>query len=304
MLRNGLVHTLWKIISVIIYNVSSSVIGGSLKFSIITATLNSENTIKNTLESVISQDFPELEYIVVDGNSTDGTLDIIREYETIVSHLISEPDCGIGDAFNKGIRLAHGEFIGIVSGDDYLLPGALKEVERAAHQNPDTDVIYGNAVVIDGQNQHQFIVRPDPDFSHIWQRQPLKHAATFVRRSAYQRYGLFDLGYRCAMDYELILRFYLRGARFVYVDYPLAAFRSGGTSNRNMLKTFQEVRDISICYGRNPILAYLTYFTKLRLYILKRLFYQPAFMNLINLYRYRSNRFTEYNSQSIDKDNV
>ena len=209
------------------------------RISIITATLNSGGYLEEAIRSVLAQDY-RIEYIVVDGGSTDSTLDIIRKYESHIARWISEPDYGISDAFNKGIRMAAGDIISVVSADDYLLPGAVNCVVSALRAHPDADVIYGNSVYVEPFNNRQFIVRPDVGLKTIWRRQPLKHAATFVTRNAYERFGLFDTRYRLAMDYELILRFYVRGAHFVYVDQPLAAFRFGGASMRVPLDTIRE----------------------------------------------------------------
>lgn len=265
-----------------------------MKISIITVVRNAKDTLEQTIQSFISQNYQRIEYIVVDGGSTDGTLDIIRKYESHISRWVSEPDKGISDAFNKGIHMASGDIIGIVSADDYLPPRALAYVAKTYSENPSADVIYGNAIFVEPYNQYQFVIRPDVGLNTIWRRQPLKHAATFVSRKAYERYGLFDLQYRLAMDYELVLRFYVGGAKFVYVDEPLAAFSTGGISAQRPVKTVREVRDIQLRYGSSPLKAYPIYWGKCLRLLARQQIIRGGGVPLINLYRRFSSRFTAH----------
>jgi glycosyltransferase involved in cell wall biosynthesis len=265
-----------------------------MKITIVTVVRNNVVSIGGTIKSVIEQNNVNLEYIVIDGASIDGTVNIIRKYQTELTYWISEPDRGISDAFNKGIRMATGDIIGIVSADDYLLPGALEHVARTFFENPDADVIYGNAVFIEPYNHRQFVIKPDIGLRTIWRRQPLKHAATFVSRRAYEKFGLFDLQYRLAMDYELVLRFYLGGAKFVYVDHPLAAFRTGGISTHSPVRTVREVRDIQIRYGLSPLKAYPVYWGKCAKLLARQRIIRAGGVPLLNLYRQLSTRFTPH----------
>ncbi len=267
-----------------------------VKISIITAVLNNAATVEATIRSVIEEGYSNLEYIIIDGGSTDGTLDIIHRYQASLARWVSEPDRGISDAFNKGLLLATGDVIGIVSADDWLVPGALTRVAQTYGEQPDTDVIYGNAVVLDPRTDKQFVIKPDIGLKTIWQRQSLKHAATFVARRTYEKYGLFDLQYLFAMDYDLILRFYVNGAEFVYVDYPLAAFRTTGVNARNPFRTFREVRSISIRYGYPPYKAYGVYGMKCLRFGIKYGLYHIGAGAVADLYRSRSRRFARYSS--------
>ncbi len=266
-----------------------------IKISIITVVKNAEKTLEQTISSVITQKYGNIEYIIVDGGSTDGTLDIIRKYEDKISRWISEPDQGISDAFNKGIRLASGDIIGIVSADDYLPPGALAKVAQTYKENPTADVIYGNAIFVEPYNQVQHIIRPDVGLRTIWRRQPLKHAATFVTRKAYERFGTFDLSYKLSMDYELILRFYTQGAKFVYTDAALAAFRTGGVSTRLYGRTIKEVRDISIRYGYSLVKANMIYWQKIVKLKVRYSIINLGGVFILNIYRRYSRRFSVHN---------
>lgn len=256
--------------------------------------MNGVNSIERTIESVVSQEGAEFEYIIIDGNSVDGTISIIKKYSDEIDYWVSETDNGIADAFNKGIRAASGDFIGIISADDYLLPGSLECVTKIGLKNPEVDIIYGNAVFVEPYNHRQFVIRPDIDLKTIWRRQPLKHAATFVSRKAYEHFGMFDLQYRLAMDYELVLRFYVGGARFVYVDQPLAAFSTGGISAQRPVKTVREVRDIQLRYGSSSLKAYPIYWGKCLRLLARQQIIRGGGVPLINLYRRFSSRFTAH----------
>ncbi len=229
----------------------------SPRISIITPTYNAARYLEQTMASVAAQEYPALEYIVVDGGSTDATLDMVRDRPELVTRWISEPDKGISDAFNKGISMATGEIVGIINSDDYYHPGALAVVARAACEHPEADVFYGDALYerFDGSGVFRF--RPDPNVGHnIERRMPICHPATFVRLTAYQRYGVFDLRYRLAMDYELLFRMFRAGARFQYVNQVLSHFRYGQPGRADGLR---EVKDIAIANGVPAFVAWIRY---------------------------------------------
>ncbi len=204
-----------------------------MKVSIITVCLNSEATIDRTIRSVISQANVELEYIIVDGESTDRTLEIVNRYKDSVSILISEKDEGISDAFNKGIRCATGDIIGIINSDDRLREGSLEHLCRTIQ--PDTDVLFGNGIrdYQDGTGK-RYIANPNPSALHKFMS--MVHPAVFIRKSTYEKYGLFDTSFKYTMDRELLLRFLNRGAVFQYDDYYYAYYSMGGTSDTNYVK--------------------------------------------------------------------
>jgi len=264
------------------------------KISIITICLNSEKTIEKTIQSIINQKYLNLEYLIIDGGSTDGTLNIIEKYRRNINYFVSEKDKGISDAFNKGIERTSGDLIGIVSADDYLPEGSLEAVAEIWNANQDVDVIHGDSVVCGLGNKKRFIVKPDKDFRAIWKRQPLKHSAMYITRKAYLKFGKYDIKYHLAMDYELTLRYYLKGARFIYINKVIGAFRVGGINNQYFMKTIAEVRDISIYHGYSQTKAYLWFFIKsVRCYIRSQL-YKLRLFPLINIYRNFSPRFKKY----------
>ena len=218
-----------------------------MKFSIITITYNSEKTLEETIRSVVNQNYPELEYIIIDGKSTDNTISIIKKYEDKISYWVSEKDKGICDAFNKGIAVATGDVIGIINSDDILLPGALQAVEKA--YKADVDVYYGDGIRIfeDGS------IKPYKAKHHrkLRNEMALVHPATFVSKQAYERYGVFDLSYQTCMDRELLLRMLSAGAKFKKVEYTFAGYRMGGVSDQNSEIVNREREAISSKYGVN-----------------------------------------------------
>lgn len=220
------------------------------KISIVTITYNSEKTVEETFKSVKAQGYANLEYIVVDGGSTDATLEIASRYSDVISVLKSEKDEGISDAMNKGIALATGDLIGLIHSDDMLVEGALDKL--AAVWDGETDVYYGDAIVCSEEGEHLSILTAKEDLSDMPYHFCIVHPATFVAKKAYEAYGNFDKSLKCAMDYDLLLRMYRAGARFQYLHENLSVYRLGGTNMKMRRRTVDEVRDVSVRHGGDP----------------------------------------------------
>jgi glycosyltransferase involved in cell wall biosynthesis len=229
--------------------------GGLPLVSIITVLYNGDKYLAQTIRSVLDQAYPALEYIIVDGGSTDGSLDIIRQYEDRIDYWVSESDNGISDAFNKGIGLAGGEWIGLINADDWYEKDA---VQLAMHQAGAADVVYGNLQCWEnGQPEYLFTA----NHQLLPLEMALNHPTVFVRKRLYQQWGAFNGAYRVAMDYELLLRFYTWGARFSYVNQCLAHMRLEGVSDRKWVEGYQEVKRAKDQHlGRKPVHA--LYFLK------------------------------------------
>lgn len=264
------------------------------RITIITPSLNSAKYFEQTIQSVISQDYSNLQYVIIDGGSTDGTLAIAEKYSSSIDCCISEEDKGISDAFNKGIARADGDIIGIVSSDDYLLPGALEQVAGCYDKEGSPDVVYGNILFDDAFTGSKVVVRPDLDFSKIWRRQSLKHGATFVAKNAYERYGVYDTKYFCAMDYDLILRYFCEKARFCYIDKTLAGIRPGGKSYTKLLATMRETRNISVSHGLSEWKANMIMYMKVARVYARVLLLRKSFRKAVHFYRRVSPRFDTY----------
>ncbi len=210
------------------------------KISVITPSFNSAKTIEKTILSVINQQkkYP-LEYIVVDGGSTDNTCKIIQEYVTnknidnfklkVKLKYISEPDSGAYDAMNKGINLATGEIIGIINSDDWYLEDAIKTVEEEFEKHPDIDILYSP---IENYYKGEYIATFIPgELEKLSIRFTLNHPSCFIKKSAYIAAGLYNLQYKIAADYDMILRLFNNGFKFHSIETSLAAYSLNGMSS-------------------------------------------------------------------------
>ncbi|MGF6848987.1 glycosyltransferase involved in cell wall biosynthesis [Chitinophaga sp. W3I9] len=197
--------------------------------SIVTVVYNNEKGIAKTIDSVISQTYPAIEYIIIDGGSTDGTVDIINGYKSGITKFISEKDSGIYDAMNKGIRNANGEIIGLINSGDHLEPGCLDAVAKAYLENPTYDVFHGLMRVYSSSEKFICIIGND---SSTLSGGMIEHAACFVKKTSYEKYGDFNLKYKISSDYEFMLRLRKQGAGFYFIEAVLANFYLGGISSR------------------------------------------------------------------------
>lgn len=208
-----------------------------MKISIITATYNSAATVQDSLESVAAQSYQPIEHIIVDGLSADNTLEIVARYPH-VARVSSEKDKGIYDAMNKGIGLATGEVIGILNSDDlYAHPAVIENVMRQ-FEDPQVEAVYGDLQYVSQRNTSK-VVRTwkagnfrKKSFFYGWMP---PHPSFFVRKSVYERFGLFNLSLKTAADYEIMLRFLFKNDVEVrYVKDILVKMRTGGASNATL----------------------------------------------------------------------
>lgn len=217
-----------------------------MKVSIITATYNSAATVKETLLSIESQSYPDIQHLVIDGNSSDETLSIVSQFNH-VAKVLSEPDQGIYDAMNKGIRLADGDIIGILNSDDYYPdPDVIADVVRHFEQTG-CDTLYADLLYFDPAHHHKVVRKwrsgefKREKFLKGWMP---PHPTFFVRRSVYEQFGLFDTRFKSAADYELLVRLlYIKKVSSSYLERTLVHMRAGGISNssiRNRLKAHLE----------------------------------------------------------------
>lgn len=203
----------------------------NILISIVTVCFNSSQTIKRTIESVLSQSYDNIEYILVDGLSTDETVNLIESYKSrfinrgIVFKFISEPDNGIYDAMNKGIKMAEGVLVGVINSDDWYEKDALERVSRAFKEKPDYDVYHGLIRYVDSNTE--YIIGHHSSFLDEGM---IEHPGCFVKKGLFNKIGFFDLKYSSAADYEWMLRARKNGASFVQVPFLLSNFRLGGVS--------------------------------------------------------------------------
>jgi glycosyltransferase involved in cell wall biosynthesis len=214
------------------------------KISIITPVFNAQNTIAQTINSVLSQNYSNLEYIIVDGKSTDDTLKIIEQLKDERTIVISEKDKGIYDAMNKGILKSTGEIIGIINADDYYLPNVLTKVAQT-YLKTNAEIVYGNLKKIKEINNQIFEKDLTPDLSLMPKEMGIFHPSTFVKKSVYETIGIFNTKYKLAADYDFLLRAYMAKIKFVYLNEILTAFRVGGASNLSCLSYKESVEILS-----------------------------------------------------------
>jgi glycosyltransferase involved in cell wall biosynthesis len=207
-----------------------------VKVSIITVCYNSARTLQETIESVLTQTYSNIEYIIIDGNSTDETPTILAQYQKRIAHIVSEPDKGLYDAMNKGIALSTGEVIGILNSDDVLAhSGVIADVVAAMNDN--TDAICSDVHIFKDQKENVVrkyrCTRWKPWMFRIGHQPP--HPGFFVRKTCYEKYGNFDLQYKRAADFELLLRFIgVHKINIKFLAYTSVLMRSGGSSQQGL----------------------------------------------------------------------
>lgn len=220
------------------------------KVSIITVCFNSEKTIRDTIESVLSQDYSIIEYIIIDGGSTDQTMSIVKEYEGKVSIIVSEQDRGIYDAMNKGISLASGEIIGMLNSDDiYINQHAVSDLIKKM-LSEGADSVFADLVIVEPDNLNKVLRYYDSSyfspgkFRFGWMP---AHPTFFVKKFLYDKVGQYSLEYRISADYEMLIRLlWVQRASYAYLNKPVVRMRYGGIStsgfSRNWLLNKEIIR--------------------------------------------------------------
>jgi len=209
-----------------------------VKVSIITVVWNNKDTIEEAINSVLNQTYQNIEYIVIDGNSNDGTVEIIKSFGSRISKFISERDDGLYDAMNKGIQIATGEIIGFINADDTINSIDCIEQIVDVFKNNDTDIVYGDKVYVDPTDTSktvrywkagEFCI---DNYKKGWMT---PHLSTYIKKSVYDKFGGFRNDFKIAADYELMLRFiYKNKTKIKYLPITIAKMRAGGLSNGSL----------------------------------------------------------------------
>lgn len=237
-----------------------------MKVSIITTCYNRTATIRGAIESVLSQDYQDIEYIVVDGGSTDGTVDIIREYEGRIAYIVSEPDGGMYEAINKGIRISTGDVVGLMHSDDFFYDNHVIShiVERLTETG--ADFLYGNGLFVNFENTNKVVRNWKGGTYRLWKVRhgwlPL-HPTCYIRREAIERRGLYNETYKIAADSDFLLRYLLGGDITVtYLDEYIVRMRMGGLSTDSEKRRQMWKEDIRM-YRSHGLNAHITKFEKI-----------------------------------------
>jgi glycosyltransferase involved in cell wall biosynthesis len=264
--------------------------------SVITVCYNSEKHIRDTIESVLNQSYDNIEYVIVDGGSTDNTINIIKEYEPRFKgkmRWVSEPDEGIYDAMNKGIDLANGEIIGIINSDDWYEICAVEKVVDKFKES-DADVVYGDLYKVIPETSERYIRTGDLSHKKI-SKIRLNHPTLFVKKSIYDNLGRFDTNFPVSADLDITIRFLYNDVKFARAPFILANFRLGGVSSEKNIKfqlqrlsrKYKILRKNKVPYHETAYIISTTLMTSLRDCLILNLFGQKLF-NLFRRIRYRN----------------
>lgn len=232
-----------------------------MKVTIITSCYNREQTIRGCIESVLSQDYPDIEYIVVDGASKDNSLNIINEYKDKISKIISEPDHGMYEAINKGIRAATGDVIGLVHSDDFLFSNQTVSHIVQRFEETHADFLYGDGLFVNPENTDKVVRNWIGGSYRLWKVRhgwlPL-HPTCYVRRDVMERKGLYNESYKIAADSDFLFRYLLGGELSVtYLKEYIVRMRMGGLSTDSARRKQMRKEDIRLyqSHGVNPIIT-------------------------------------------------
>ena len=251
----------------------------NLKISIITVSFNSVITIKDTIKSVISQDYNNIEYIIIDAGSNDGTIDVIKEYEEHISYFSSEYDNGIYEGMNKGIAAAKGDVIGIINSDDFypnsfVISNVVKTFEKKR-----CDAVYGDLVYVkffDINKIVRYWQAGEYTVKKIKNGCMLPHPTFFVKKYLYDKYGYYNTDLKTAADYEMILKLLYRyNVKTIYIPMILVTMRIGGASNSSILNRIRANKEDGLAWTKNQLNKPILVRIKKPLQKVKQFFLRP-----------------------------
>lgn len=231
-----------------------------MKVSIITVVYNGAEYIRDCIDSVLDQTYSDIEYLIIDGKSTDGTVEIVQSYGTKVARFVSESDKGLYDAMNKGIRLATGAIIGLLNADDFYRHNRVIANMVALFERTGSDAVYGDMLYVDrhdtGKLKRYWRSGWYKEDAFRWGWMP-GHLSFFARRELYETYGLFRLDMKSAADYELLLRFIHKNkAKLAYMDEVTIVMRAGGVSNSSLTNRLRANQDDRLAWELNEMKPY------------------------------------------------
>ena len=221
------------------------------KVSIITVVYNGIAHLEQTISSVLGQSYDNIEYIIIDGGSTDGTVELIKQYEDKIAYWVTESDAGIYDAMNKGLAKATGEIVGLINADDWYEKDAISVVVET-FEKENADVVHGSMRIVK-ESGESFVKMAESDISNLKKGMLLNHPTVFAKKSLYDQYGNFDTSYKIVADWEMMMRWFLNDVHFVPTKETLANFRMGGVSSEHLKRSFVEKHRVrqehKVCSG-------------------------------------------------------
>jgi len=232
-------------------------VSSKLKISIITVSYNSAETIKDTIESILSQDYENIEYIIIDGGSTDNTVDIVKKYADKIDYFVSEADNGIYDGMNKGIKAATGDIVGILNSDDFYPNSYVISNVAKTFTSQDCDAVYGDLVYVK-ENDTSKIARywqsGEYTIKKIKNGWMLPHPTFFVKKEMYDRHGYYNTDLKSAADYEMILKLlYKKNISVFYIPMILVKMRMGGRSNASIMNRVRANKEDGLAWTKNQL---------------------------------------------------
>lgn len=228
-----------------------------MKVSIVTVCYNSAETIGDTIKSVLSQSYSDVEYIIIDGQSTDSTLDVVKKYKDSIDIIISEPDKGIYDAMNKGIALATGDVVGMLNSDDFYIDEFVIETVVREFENKKVDCVYADLVYVNHDNPTKVQRYYDSSCftkSRIARGWMPAHPTLFVNKSIYNQYGNYKLNYKIGADFEIVARLIGKhGISYSYIQKPLVKMGLGGVSTSGLKSIYINIKEVVMACRENDI---------------------------------------------------
>lgn len=228
-----------------------------MKISIITVVWNNEETIKDAINSVLTQTYKDIEYIIIDGASTDRTIEIVKSYADQITKFVSEPDQGLYDAMNKGISLATGDIVGILNSDDFYIDENVVQKIVNEFKEKKVDSVFADLVFVKSHNIDKVVRYYDSSqfkpskFAYGWMP---AHPTFFVKRSVYEKYGLFKTDYKIAADYEILVRFLAKyRVSYSYLNEVIIKMRMGGVSTSGLKSNYILNKEIIRACEENSI---------------------------------------------------
>lgn len=227
-----------------------------MKVSIITICYNNEGGITDTIDSVLNQSYPEIEYIIIDGASKDETIPLIQMYGNKINKLVSEPDKGIYDAINKGIKLATGDIVGLIHAGDELYDDHVVEKIAEEFQRSNIEALYGHSKILSADGQKVIRINKSPEYSDSLFRKGWfpSHQSFYVKRILFYKYGFYNDKFRIAADYDLLLRFlYVEKIKVSLLDTYIVKFKLGGTSTKNLQSILEGNKECMYAWKKNGL---------------------------------------------------